>query len=76
MEEIEPQEQSMQNESSELSFKLESKVCEKLDHKYGKILYFPISFEETNSKLKKHGFHIGDRVIVTVKLKKKAVEKV
>ena len=68
MEETDLESEEEQSEASDFSFKFESKVNEKLDRKYGKVLYFPISFEETDVKLKKHGFLIGDRVIVTVKL--------
>ena len=58
--------------AEEPEFKFNSKVVEKQDNQYGRILYFPVSYQETNEKLRKHSFKPGDRVVVTVRLKNNA----
>ena len=54
-------------------FKFDSKVLEKKSS-LESILYFPISYEETNLKLRKHSFQVGDRITVRVELKKRQTD--
>lgn len=61
----------MTSQPEEPSFKFKSIVSTKQTYEYGEVLYFPLSFKETNEKLRKHSFQPGDAVEITVRLKKK-----
>ncbi len=61
-------------EQEESVFHFRSKVLEKNDHAYGKILYFPMSYQEMDHKLRKHRLNVGDVLEVTVRLKKQALQ--